>query len=80
MENQDIDDKGDTSSADVANRFTYHPPKLGQQERYEAIRKTAKELACLILNDTPTSNEQSLALINLEQAVFWANAAIARNE
>jgi hypothetical protein len=29
---------------------------------------------------TPESREQSLALTNLEQAVMWANAAIARRE
>ena len=28
----------------------------------------------------PQSREQSLALTNVEQAIFWANAAIARNE
>lgn len=41
---------------------------------------TAKELAYMICQNTPTSREQSLALTNLEQAIFWANAAIARNE
>lgn len=29
---------------------------------------------------TPKSREQSTALTNLDQVVFWANAAIARNE
>lgn len=65
---------------DLENRFTYHAPKEGQPEKYTRLRETAKELAYLVEELTPKSREQSLALTNLEQAVFWANAAIARNE
>ena len=64
----------------IERDFTYHPPKEDQQERYVYIRDTAKDLAFLILENTPVSREQSLAITNLEQAIFWANAAIARNE
>lgn len=64
----------------LENNFTYHAPKPGQQERYVAIREKAKELAYLIKNTTPKSREQSVALTELETSVFWANAAIARNE
>ena len=64
----------------IERDFTYHPPKLDQQERYVYLRDTAKDLAFVILENTPTSREQSLAITNLEQAIFWANAAIARNE
>lgn len=64
----------------VDNDFTYHAPNTNQVARYTLIRARAKDLAMLILDKTPHSREQSLALTNLEQAVFWANAAIARNE
>jgi len=64
----------------IDNNFTYHPPFGDQVSRYQAIRDAAKKFAELILSDTPESREKSLALTNLEQAVFWANAAIARNE
>lgn len=60
--------------------FTYHAPKGTQQERYEIIRSTAKRLALMIIHNTPPSREQSLAITNLEQSIFWTNAAIARNE
>lgn len=60
--------------------FTYHPPKEGQPERYEKIRAAAKEFSELILTLTPLSREQAQALTQVEQAVFWAIAAIARNE
>jgi hypothetical protein len=64
----------------IENSFTYHAPKGSQPERFEALRAKAKELAYLIDGLVPVSREQSLALTNLEQAVFWANAGIARNE
>lgn len=67
-----------TSTLD--NNFTYHAPFGDQPVRYTAIRAAAKALAGFILDNTPVSREQSLALTNLEQAVMWANASIARNE
>lgn len=64
----------------IDRNFTYHAPKGNQPERYEAIRETAKRFALLISDHTEKSREQSLAFTKLEEAVFWANAAIARNE
>ena len=67
---------------DITNRFTYHAPKpeLAQLERYASLRDAARQLALLIVESTPGSREQSLALTKLEEAVFFANAAIARHE
>jgi hypothetical protein len=59
-------------------RFTYHSPSGDQPEKYEIIRNIAKGFAEFIAVNTPDSREQSLALTKLEEAVFWANAAIAR--
>lgn len=66
--------------AQIEKSFTYHAPKDGQGDRYVTIRDTAKTFADLLVTLTPESREQSLALTNLEQAVMFANAAIARNE
>ena len=60
--------------------FTYHSPKNDQPERYVALRDEAKKLAYHIVQLTPPSREQSLAITHLEEAIFYANAAIARNE
>uniref|UniRef100_A0A6M3XR01 Acb2/Tad1 hairpin domain-containing protein n=1 Tax=viral metagenome TaxID=1070528 RepID=A0A6M3XR01_9ZZZZ len=75
------------SQADIDKRFTYHPPKgdreggsHGQIERYTKIRAQAKALAELVCAACPESREASLALTKIEESVFWANAAIARNE
>ena len=65
---------------DIEKNFTYHAPKAGQPERYTAIREKAKEFANLIDQECQESREKSLAFTKLEEAVMWANAAIARNE
>ena len=64
----------------LENNFMYHTPKDDQMERYKFLRDEAKKLAFNIVRSTPISREQSLALTNLEEAIFWANASIARNE
>ena len=65
---------------ELEKRFSYHPPKGDQPERYVLIRDKAKEFAYQIASLCPQSREQSLAFTALEEAVMWANAAIARNE
>lgn len=63
----------------IENAFTYHAPKPGQPEKYQAIREKAKELAYLIEELVPSSREKSLAMTKLEECSMWANAGIARN-
>ena len=67
-------------SLDIEKRFTYHPPKPGQQERYIAIRNMAKDLAYVVDQMCPESREKSTAMTKLDEVVMFANAAIARNE
>lgn len=50
---------------DVKTRFAAHPD-LGR-------------LAQKLVKTLPISREQSLALTKLEEAMFWANTAVARN-
>jgi hypothetical protein len=64
----------------IENNFTCHAPKGDQSSRYGILRGQAMELAFSIANKCPDSRERSLAITKLEEAVFWANAAIARNE
>jgi hypothetical protein len=69
---------------DLEKLFTYHPPKItekGEQAlRYGNIRSRARDLAHYLIVECPESRERSLAIQAIEEAVFWANAAIARNE
>lgn len=64
----------------IEKNYSYHAPKDDQPERYEKIRFKAKMLAAYINENCPESREKSLAFTKLEEAVMWANAAIARNE
>jgi len=70
----------DDKREQIEKAFTYHAPKGDQAERYTKLRENAKLFAHLIVELTPASREQSLALTNLETSVMFANAAIARNE
>ena len=63
---------------DIEKRFTSHTPQ--NPEKLTVVRATARSLAHVILDNVPDSRERSLALTKLEEAVFWANAGIARNE
>lgn len=63
----------------LKNRFTYHPPTSEQTVKYQELRRNAFNLAILINALVPDSREKSLSLTKLEEAIFWANAGIARN-
>lgn len=64
----------------LEKNFTYHAPKEGQPEKYTKIRSTAWTLAATIVQLCPDSREREIATTKIEEAVMWANAAIARNE
>lgn len=66
--------------SDIDNRFTYHAPTAEQVCTYMAVRSVAKEAAEFFNDHCPESREKSLAITHLEEAVFWANAAIARSD
>jgi hypothetical protein len=65
---------------ELAVRFTTRRLTGTQSGRHETIRAGAALFADTILDLTPDSREQALAITHLEQAVMWANAAIARRE
>lgn len=61
-------------------RFTYVAPKPGQPEKYTELRAQAKDLAMSFVALCPACRETSLAITKLEEAIMFANAAIARRE
>lgn len=61
-------------------RFTYHSPFGSQPHRFQALREQAMAFAKLICTECPESPERSLALTKIDEAVMFANAAIARTE
>lgn len=65
---------------DLDKVFSAHTLELYEQEDVSTIREKAKDLAAFMGTACQPSRELSLARTNLEQAVMWANAAIARSE
>ncbi len=65
---------------EIEKNFSCHACDDDQALRCGNIRSMAKLLAHAIDNSCPDSRERSLAFTKLEEAVMWANAAIARNE
>lgn len=64
----------------IQRRFTTHLLDDQQQERYNDVRLYARSYVRVLCNVCPSSRELSLALTKLEEVVFWANAAIARED
>jgi len=64
----------------LENSYTYHAPKDDQADRYVILRDEAHQLAIKIMESCPNSRERALALTKIEEAVMWANKAIACNE
>lgn len=65
-------------SDELRKRFWSHELSETQVARCNDLRKLAQTLAAEIVNWSPASREQSIALTKLEECSFWANAAIAR--
>jgi hypothetical protein len=66
---------------DLENRFAFHPPAdLNVKQKHDAVRNWCLRLSIDINDLIPEdSREKSLAVTSLEEVMFWANAAIARN-
>ena len=63
----------------VVNDFGFHPANDVTRPKHEAIRDVFRKLAEFIIDTTPASREQSLALTALQEAAMWSNAAVAVN-
>lgn len=65
-------------SINIDTRFDHNVPTPERAARHVAVRAACKQLAAEIVERTPVGREQSLAITALEETLFWANAAIAR--
>jgi len=65
---------------DIENRFRHHPPTGNKGAQHEAVRGDLERLAKKFQKTLPDGREKSLVLTKLEEAMFWANAAIARHD
>ena len=67
---------------DLQNRFSHHAPVDGDGKPriYEANRTKCLNASIFFTANCPPGRELSLAITHLEEAMFWANAAIARSK
>ena len=69
------------ANPDLAHRFNHHPPKSQSvAEGHGFIREECLALAEILDRTLLVGREKALALTKLEEVMFWANAAIARNQ
>lgn len=68
------------TEAELNSRFDHHPPKAKSTvEDHQAVRNDLKMVAVSLDALLPEGREKALALTKLEEAMFWANASIARH-
>lgn len=65
-------------NGELVHRFKHHRPDAVKSTRHEVVRIDLYAAAAMIERTVPAGREQSLALTKIEEAMFWANAGIAR--
>jgi hypothetical protein len=63
---------------DIPVRFEYHKPDPEQVEDIEILREALWTVAYTVARRAPECREQELAVTKLEEALYWAIAAIVR--
>lgn len=68
------------STADMDHRFGFHAATTTEKKlEHSSVRAAFLSVSYKMDNDLPDGREKALAITKLEEAMFWANAAIARN-
>jgi plasmid stabilization system protein ParE len=65
------------NQSDVDRIFDHHPPDDDEALAHEEVREVFKRVA-IVMSNLPAGRERSLVLTKLEEASFFAHAAIAR--
>ena len=64
---------------EIEFRFRFHPATTdARRAAHETVRHALMDVADLLDARIPEGREKALALTKLEEAMFWGNAAIAR--
>ncbi|MGW7197234.1 Acb2/Tad1 domain-containing protein [Streptomyces chryseus] len=67
--------------ADIEHRFAFHAATTAEKrDAHGSVRQACRDLADQINEQVPDGREKSLAVARVEEAMFWANAALARQQ
>lgn len=67
-------------AVELHHRFAYHPPATSEVATdHENVREACWRVANYLNELVPDGREKATMMTKLEEAMFWANAAIARN-
>lgn len=67
------------SIPDIENRFAFHAATTQEKrDEHSSVRVRLGAAAHYVDAHVPDGREKALAITKLEEAMFWANAAIAR--
>lgn len=65
--------------ADIDHRFAFHAaPDQEKRDAHTSVRQACARLAHELNERLPDGREKSLVVTGLEEVMFWANAALAR--
>lgn len=66
------------TEGDLNKRFIFHKPSPNALNLMDGVRAACHETAKRINYSMVDCREKSLAITKLEEAMFWANAGLAR--
>lgn len=67
------------SPEDIAHRFAFHAASTQEKrDEHTSIRQRCRQLADFINETCLDGREKATAITKLEEVMFWANGAIAR--
>jgi len=71
--------QADLSEDDIRHRFAFHAATTEEKRmEHSSVRQLLMGIALDLGVRLPPGREKALAIGKLEEAMFWANAAIAR--